>query len=357
MVPSSRNANARRQPIRIHAVSQPRLAKYRTALRWLVAAVLLVLAVRLVLADPEPLRRALVAPKLPLAGIAALVALNQLLMSVRFSLAVSRCGGGGVPPRTWFRLTSVGQFLNLFVPQLGNVYRAVTLKREYGISYLSYASGLTAFVLLDLQMGFLIALGTIALVERDLELATIPAIPVLMGVLLLVVAAPYLVLAALDRRRGDGDGKLRGRLITLIATMREALHDKGFLLRFFAINLLTTAVHVAALRLAFHATGASASLGSLMVLQVFVKMSFVVAITPGNLGINEIVYGVLAHASTSTAEQGVTVALLMRIIGTLTVIVIGVLAGGRALLFQRRDLLDAAGRLGEPPSGETRGDA
>lgn len=317
------------------------LIRHRTLIRWVVALVLLGLSVRLVASDPEPVRRLLKTPAWVIGGIAALVAVNQLLMSIRLSLAVEQCGGGGVPQRTWFRLTSVGQFLNQFVPQLGNVYRAVVLKRDHGLSYLSYASALFAFVWLDTLMAFVIALGVIVVLEPGLTLLGFPALGVLVAVIATTAAGPVVLHALFDRFRPASTSRHHQRLVALLATARTALRSPRFLGRFFLVNLVTTAVHAGALYLGFFAVGSGIGVGALVLFQVFIRFSNLMQVTPGNLGVNELAYGLLAHASSATAEQGVGVALLSRAVGTVTVNLLGVLCGGGPLLFGRREELRA----------------
>jgi uncharacterized membrane protein YbhN (UPF0104 family) len=316
------------------------LIRHRLLIRWVMALVLLGLAVRLVASDPEPLRRLLRTPPWVIGGIAALVAFNQLLMSVRLSLAVEQCGGRGVSQTTWFRLTSVGQFLNQFVPQLGNVYRAVVLKRDHGLSYLSYASALFAFVWLDTLMAFIIALSVIAVLEPGLSLLGFPALLVLVLVIAAVASGPTVILSLLRRFRPSSTSRYRARLVTLLSTARGALESPGFLARFFVVNVVTTAVHAGALFLGFFAVGSDIGIGGLVLFQVFIRFSNLMQVTPGNLGVNELAYGLLAHASSASVEQGVGVALLSRAVGLVTVNLLGVVCGGGPLLFGRRAELE-----------------
>jgi uncharacterized membrane protein YbhN (UPF0104 family) len=329
---------------------RPSLTRYRSALRWLLAALLMALAIYLLRSDPEALVRLLATPPRVLGGLALLVTLNQVLMSFRFSLAVSEAGGKGVSAATWFRLTSVGQFLNLFVPQLGNVYRGVALKREYGIAYMSYASGLFAFVWLDAVTGFVTALLVIAVLDPHLAFAGYPALLWLGAVIAVLIAAPFFAARIVrDFHLGEGlAGRIQARTHTLLATVNLAFKRPAFLLRFFAVNVLAAAGHVASLWLAFGAVGANVPNSGLILFQIFVKLSNLVAITPGNLGLTELAYAALAHASSCTAEQGVAVGLLMRSVGMVTVITLGLASGGGAILMRgRRGLMQE--QPGESP--------
>lgn len=330
---------------------RPLLARYRTALRWLLAALLMGFAIRLLSSEEGAVERLLQTPPHVLASLALLVTLNQVLMSMRFSLAVSQAGGGGVPATAWFRLTSVGQFLNLFVPQLGNIYRGVALKREFGIAYMSYASGLLSFVWLDMVMGFVTAFVVIAIFDPHLELQGFPALLSLAVVVVGLISAPFLI-ARLVRLVPLGEGRaarIQERMHTLLATASRSLQRPKFLLRFFIVNVLAAGVHVAVLWLAFGVANAKIPVSGLILFQVFIKLSNQVAITPGNLGLTELAYAALAHASNCTPEQGVAVSLLTRTVSMTTIIALGLASGGGAILLRgRRGLEQAAQREADP---------
>lgn len=331
--------------------SSPRL---RLLARWLLALVLLGLAIRLVVSDPELGRRLLSTPAWVILGVGTLVAFNQLLMSLRLSLSVQSAGGPEISEVVWFRLTSVGQFLNLFGP-IGNVYRAVVLKRDHGLSYTSYASALFAFVWLDTLMAFLIALVVVALLEPGLDVFGWPALLVLGVVIVGAGLAPVVALRVVRRLGNRVPPRFSERLVKLFSTAGGALRHPRFLMRFLLINLVTTVVHASALWLGFYAVGGHVGPSGLVLFQVFVRASNLIQVTPGNVGINELAYGLLAQASHGSVEQGVSVALLNRTIGTATTILLGVLFGGGALLMDQRSIRQANASLAldtEPASAD-----
>lgn len=303
-------------------------------LRWAAAALLLALAARLVFANPEPLRKLLEVRLEVVLAIAGLIICNQVLIACRLALAVSQCGGHGVPGWTWFRLTSIGQFLNLFVPQLGNLFRAVALKRDHGIPYTLYAAGLFAFVWLDLVIGLLLSIAAIAVLEPGFAVAGVSAVVALSGLLLLVLAAPFLAgrLVPLLPLQNGWAGRVQQRSAGLLAVSLKAVQSARFLGQAFVLNLLMVTGQVTTLWLAFNAVGAPIAFSRLILFQMLVKTSNQVVITPGNLGLTELIYGVFAGALNGGVQQGIAVALLLRTLGTVIVIAVGLLLGGASLL-------------------------
>lgn len=321
-------------------------------LRWAIAAGALALAFRQLTSDPEPLRRLGSTSAWVLAGLGALVAVNQALMSLRFAQIMNHMGAGGVGFGAWFRLTSVGQMLNLFVPQLGSVYRGVVLKRDYGVSYLTWATGLISFVWLDMVGGVLIALLSIVALEPGLLFFGRPAWGMLALALFGIFTGPILAAWLMERlpSRSGRLGKLQQRLTTLLATASAAARSPGLMLRFFALNVLVTTGQTTTLWLAFQSVGAAISLSGLLLFQILIKLTNQVVITPGNLGITELAFGALAHGSARTLEQGIAVSLLLRAVSSTMTVVLGVLSGGLGALFgDRRALLQQGDALAARP--------
>jgi uncharacterized membrane protein YbhN (UPF0104 family) len=312
--------------------------------RWAIALTAMVFVVRELASDPEPLYRLQETSPGVVLGFALLIALNQALMSQRFALAVTHASGRHVSALAWFRLISVGQMLNLFVPQLGTLYRGVSLKREHGVSYLSYASGLFAFVWLDQVAGFAIATLVIAVMEPGLRLRGVLAIPwLVVGVLgLLVVPFALSRTIALLRVQRPALVRFQARVSKLLENARTLLGSRACL-KFVLLNVLVTIVQVVALALLFDSVGAKMPFAPLLLFQVLLKLSNQVVITPGNLGIMELMFGALAYSADCTLEQGLAVSLLFRVITSLVVIVLGVLFGGATLLRGRGALLDQGG--------------
>lgn len=290
--------------------------------------------------DPTALRRVFETHPAVLVGFSSLMVLNQFLMSLRMSLAITHCAGTQVPKRVWMRLVSIGQMLNLFVPQLGTAYRAWSLKREYDISYMSYASGLFAFVWLDVVAGCTIALVSVGVLEPSLHLRALPVLPALGALVVALTAAPAIG-ARLLRSSSEAHSrlrKLRERLSRLLGAASSLFGTRSFY-RFLLLSLLVTLEQTTALALLFDSVGADISLSALLLFQVLLKISNQVVITPGNLGVLELMFGVLSYGAECTVEQGLTVALVFRALTGLVTLTLGVGFGGVRLLRERRNLM------------------
>lgn len=311
------------------------LSRHRRVLSWLVGAALVVLAAKFLLQNPEPLRKLAALPPGLWLLLVPLVLLNLMFMAWRLSLSVGHAGGAQVPSTAWFRIVVLGQFLNLFVPQLGNVYRGVTLKREFGVTYTAYATGLFTFVWLDTSFGFVLCLMVLLGLDPGLRLAGIPFVPVIGLMVVLLLSAPLLasrLLGALQLAH-QGLAKWKERIDTLLLTAAHNLKKPAFTGRFMLGSALLMANQSTILWVCFRAVGLPIDPETAVLFQVLIKLSNQIVITPGNLGLTELAFGVLGSAAHGgSVEYGIAAALVFRALNSACVIVLGILLGGVRLL-------------------------
>jgi uncharacterized membrane protein YbhN (UPF0104 family) len=300
----------------------------------LLGLVLLALAARLVISDPRPLQLLAETRLSTAAAIVLLIVFNQWLTAWRFQLVVRRCAGIDVPRTELFRLSSVGQFLNLFVPQLGNVYRAWALARQYGLTYGDFAIGASLFFWFEMLTGLGLACVVVALQDPSFRLGPIPVlVPLAVGFMLLLSGPPLAgAIVPLIPLGSGGTSRVIRTVGSLFIKARISLTDSAFVLRYVAVNLVVAAVHAAILWLAFYTVGGLAGFGRLMLFQVLLKLTSLVNVTPGNIGLTELAYGVLAEAASGGAQRGIAAALLIRGLGTPVTVALGVALGGTVFL-------------------------
>jgi uncharacterized membrane protein YbhN (UPF0104 family) len=301
--------------------------------------VLLGVAVRHLLQNPAPLKQLAALPLWMWLALLPLAILNYVFVSARMALAVRQAGGVQIAQRVWFRIVVLGQFLNLLVPQLGNVYRGLTLKREFGISYQTYATGLFTFVWLDTMFGFGLCFLVLAVLAPGLKLATVPVLPVIALIILALAFAPLLAARLLGKLRlGPGRfANAQARANSLLVTSAGSLKNPAFALRFLSASALVMADQSLILWLCFRAVGLPIDVASAALFQVVIKLSNQVIITPGNLGVTEMAFGLMgAAARGGSLEYGIAAALVFRMLFTSSVIVMGTMFGGIGLLRSTR---------------------
>ena len=311
----------------------------RSLLRWVLAIAFTAIAIWFVVRNPEPLTELARIDPLVLVAMVVLVFVNQFVSALRLGYAIEECAGRVVSAWIWFRLTAIGQFLNLIVPQLGNVYRAVMLKRDQDITYAQYAAGLFAFIWIDLLIGILLALGVVVVLAPDMPLGELPGLVVLACIFLAVLAGPFALERLLATRRSGRLAALQTRAAEILSAAAHALRQPRYVARALTLNIALVATQVASLHLAFQSVGAELGLAQLMLFQVLLRLSGQIVITPGNLGLTELAYGALASASGASTQVGIAAALLIRALGSIVVVALGLVLGGATHLMGRRQLI------------------
>lgn len=325
------------------AMARARVSAVTRWLRWGLALVLVTLTVRLLADNPAPFREVAKVQASKLVTMILLMAFNQWLTSSRFQLVMKHCGNVSLSTVRWFQLTSVGQFLNLFVPQLGHVYRGVVLHRDAGLPYAAYTAGMFAFFWFELVVGVAFAVLVISSHNLRFHLAGVYVLPMLCLALVGLLAIPLLCKIIKNQAHRLGRIVMLETLCESLTRAYEALYTPIVITRFVLLNLAVVVEQVAILWLAFDTVGSPPDIGHLMLFQVLLKLSGLVMITPGNLGLTELAYGALAGASATGVEHGIAAALLMRTLGTIVLVTLGLGFGGAQVLIRQRRALKVEG--------------
>ena len=261
-------------------------------------------------------------------AIFALQLAYLVVESYRMQIVIEASSGVSLEPVAWFRIFVTGRLLNMIVPQSGNVYRAVRLKRDHRVPYISFGGALGAFLWLSVTLNLVVASILIALNSPELDAGPVPGWVALLAAALAAAIGP-LAVWFLVRDRG-GSGRL-GFVVTTLAAVLDAsvaaVRDGALLVKFALVWLVTIIVVVFLYGTVLSVVGADLGAGELIALYALVQVTSFVVITPGNLGIQEVGFAALATLLGATAAQGAAAAAIIRITGTIALAVPAVLTG------------------------------
>jgi len=313
------------------APTPPRLPRWlQRAAPWLLVLALLLATGALVLRGGDDLA---LLRTLDLAATLALIAMQGLYLAIqsgRFHVVLVQLAERPVGFWPWLRLFVIGRFLNLFVPQAGNVYRGLELKRRFAISYTRFFAAFVNAPWLAMVLNFALGALAVAALHGDARVAAVPLWLALAAASLAAAAGPFLVAALLPLvpRRFAWAGWLHGRLREMLDVTLSSLREPGYLLRVLAWTLAAFVQAVAMLWLTFAALGASAGLGEAVAFYVLLQLTTYVAITPGNLGVQELAFAGLASGMGASAVDGVLVSGLTRVTGVVALVLLALPLGG-----------------------------
>ena len=313
--------------------------KYRKTIRWILALCCLAYIIWFFAKNTEQLKLVFRLPPLMLVTMAFLIVLSHLVYSYRFNIILQKCSGYSVPLWPWFKMVLLGRFLSTFAPQAGNIYRSVCLKKNYQIPYTRYASSFFSFAWMDTCLNMIYAVAVILAVKPDLRLAGFKALNLLVILIALIAVTPilFVVLFRITEFHNKRLAWLHSKLAEMLTVSVNSLGDGAYMLKMVITGIIAFINSIVILYICFVSLNISIILPSLALFYVVLKLSTQILITPGNLGVREIAYGILSEQMGIGMAQGIIVSAVIRILGSCVVIVLGTVFGGIDLLRHRKD--------------------
>ncbi len=248
--------------------------------------------------------------------ILVLQVLYLLPESQRQKIVIESSSDVSIASVRWFKIFAVGRFLNTFVPQSGNVYRALKLKREFGIAIADFGGGMAAFVIMSVTTSLAVAAPFLAVQSPSQTIFGLPAPLVLILAAGVVAGAPFairrLVRPLQDRESPAGIIDAARRVATAALT---ALQDVRLILRFIAVWFVTIIIVVTLYRAVFGVIDWNLGIGEAIAIYALLQASSFIVLTPGNLGIQELGLAALAALFGIPAAVGALAAALIRATG------------------------------------------
>jgi len=282
--------------------------------------------------------------------IMAVLIIFLILQAWRYQIVIEKCSGTKIRYTTWLKLFILGRFLNRFVPQLGNIYRSIKLKQTYQISYTNYISSLLGFVWLDTIFSLAVALIVLMITASDFKIGSFNAEFVLLVIIAFVLGIPILLnlLFKTINFKTKTVKWIHSRISEVLAVNINNLKDIRFLLKTSALGLGVFTTLCFILNTCFIGLNIHTQLAAIVLFCGLHKLSLFISITPGNIGVQEIAFGVLGELMNIGMEQGILASFIIRIAGTIVVSVWGILCGGVELIKNRRDYLSQNNTTGGP---------
>ncbi|MFC1675668.1 lysylphosphatidylglycerol synthase transmembrane domain-containing protein [Planctomycetota bacterium] len=277
-----------------------------------------------------------------LALILLLGVLYLFVHCYRFKIIIEKCSGSSLSFWKWFRIFSQARFLNIVIPQLGNIYRGISLKKFFNISYTNYISAFASFAWMDTCFNLLVATAIISLFARDLKIGRFNALGLLSVLTVLIITTPVLMKLVLSKLpiRAKKLAWLKGRVNEVLHATITNLKDVKYFLIINSLGLLVMVRTILIYYILFYSLGVQPQIVALLLFYALFKISSFFIITPGNIGIQEIAFGFLSDQLGIGMAEGILVCVIGRVVGTLVVIIFGVATGGISVLRHKEDYLE-----------------
>jgi uncharacterized protein (TIRG00374 family) len=262
----------------------------------------------------------------------SLLALHLLLLiihTIRFRLILQKCAGKSIPFCPWIVLFVQGRFYNTFVPQLGNVYRSVELKKRFQISYTKYITTLICVGWISTGINIFFAWILIVQQSPELLLGQYRA-SVIVGVVAIGnISGPFLIRYIFELLKPKNSMKIFERLNEVLSVTTSIVQDRRWFALICGYSLVGVVLACLNIHICFAMVQSTPLIGETAVFYTLLQISNVIKITPGNLGPQEIAFGLLGAQSSVGMSQGILASALFRsaAIVTLCLSMIGLLFG------------------------------
>lgn len=316
------------------------MKKFLKILRFIILLACLIYIVRFFYTNKDDLKLIFNLGIFPIIILCGLSAVYQVIHSYRFKIIIDKCSRNKMKFKGWFRIFAQTRFLNQVIPQFGNFYRMYALKKDFGISYTDYITAYTSFAWMDTCFNLFIASLVILLLQPGLKISSFNAPLTLLIITATVIFLPILALKVIDKINLPGDKVkwTQAKLKQVLQTTFTNLKDAKYVVAITAIGLINLARTILFYYILFRCFKIQPSVGILVIFYALFKLSSFISITPGNIGVQELVFGFLSEQLGIGMSEGILVCAVGRIISTAVIIFIGVIFGGLGLIQHRKEL-------------------
>jgi uncharacterized membrane protein YbhN (UPF0104 family) len=252
----------------------------------------------------------------------------------RFKIILEKCSGIALSFQKWFKIFIQARFLNLVIPQSGNIYRGIALKNTFNLSYTDYISAFTSFAWMDTCFNLIIATIIVSLFANRFVIGKCNAVILLASMTLVIISTPFIgrfIFSKINIRHPK-IAWLKSKLNEVLDTSLCNLKDLKYMSLITLTGLATLVRTVLVYYILFRSFGVKPDIYILIIFYSLFKLSAFIAITPGNIGVQEIAFGFLSKYAGTGMAQGIMVSVIGRVLGTLIILICGVAAGGIDLL-------------------------
>lgn len=228
-------------------------------------------------------------------------------------------------------LTQAATLLNYLPMQAGTLLRARVLKRVRGLSYTRYVAIMSCLVVLAVGTGGVLGMMILPFVPSVAEQVRITAAIAFGAVITASVAFLVLPLDGLPL----GQGRLSRRIRDLVTGWRGILASRRSLLVVMATSMSTPILLGLRFSLCFDALSMSVHVPEAMLLAAAILVTAPINITPGGLGVRELVGTAIGVAAGLDYAQVLAAVTLDRVVSLTFSLVVG---GGSWVWLKRRGL-------------------
>ena len=321
-----------------------RLHSLRKWLQWLVVCVCVGYLVHFFFSYPEQLASIRQLRTSTLLWASLLMIVYFSVYSLRYQVLLESVVKRRLSFRYLFSLMVFSRFLNQTAPQLGNAYRGVRLRQDCGVPYTDCLASFVAFAWLDTLFDLVVAVVLCAAAGAgSLKLGAVPVFATLAGMLGAMLLVPPLGIALVKRLPTPWPW-LENRVGRVIRLGGALLRDSSALGKFALFSLMGLVSMALVFWILFDSVGTPISAWQVSLFYALYRMTMLLMVTPGSLGVREVASGGLGEVLGVGLGASVAVTVVARVLGLVVLAFVAMSWKLYALATARAPSSAAAGR-------------
>lgn len=247
---------------------------------------------------------------------------NMLLFGLRVKYVIEKSGGTVISPIWWQKIFVNSYALNAVMPQSGAVYRAYELKKNNKLHYLDYGRayyfiawfGMLLILLLSSILMFVLSLDPLIKGWNVLHISLGASVLLLIMPFILFRVAPYCFPDSF-------------RFVVVTNALRDTFtftvqcfRDIGFTVRFLFLSLFTFLIDLIILTRCIKVLSFNISFEYTVLIYLLSTVFVAIRVTPGNIGVQELVYGIIGVQAGISVGDGLMLSIFIRVLRLLAVI-------------------------------------
>jgi uncharacterized membrane protein YbhN (UPF0104 family) len=226
----------------------------------------------------------------------------------------------------WIRYYLVKRFLNMHVPQAGNIYEAVVLRDKFDINLIDYGASFSAvnWIAISFNLGLITIFSGVDYFMNDVTTGTL--FVVVLTIFLSMLIMPFFLELFFRRmtffKKSSVLCKLIESLHKMLKIMKQDLFSVRIMLSLMFWSSMLFVSTVISLYYAFQSIGVDANFWQLIPFVLLSLLMSMISIIPGNIGVGEYAFGFLGAAYNMDLSAGIILSIVFRVATYLLYIVI-----------------------------------
>ncbi len=314
------------------------LSRYKRIIQLLVAIISIGIIARLFAENIETFLGLLNFKVWHLVTLWVLYLIYFLVSAVPHWMIIERLSGKTVAFSKWIKIMFVGRTVNNLVTKGGSVYKAMMLKQNNQISYAKYIQIYSFFTWFTSFLNFGIASLVIIITMPGFKVNGILVMPFITGLFVMTLLAPWLIKPVMKWHKPESGLflSLYEKINGIFEAMREHGQNRVFIAKLTGLVLIKFLLHIILFKIIFAGINTEITFAHLALLIAIQNISVQISITPGNVGVRELVYGAVCGATGVGVAQGIMASAFLRAITYLVVFPPGIAFGGADLLQKKQ---------------------